>query len=46
MASEHASYSQSYLLMGVLFISLLLIVTIFRKEHPEELASSETGAGG
>ncbi len=46
MASEHASYSQSYLLMGVLFISLFLIVTIFRKQQPEELVSSEEGAGG
>jgi len=46
MASEHASYSQSYILMGVLFISLLLIVTIFRKEHPGQSLSGEEGAGG
>ncbi|MDH3401382.1 MAG: MFS transporter, partial [Chromatiales bacterium] len=46
MASEHASYSQSYLLMGVLFISLFLIIMAFRKQQPEELVSSEEGAGG
>lgn len=46
LASESASYTQSYALMGTLFVSLLLIVMLFKKHEPGSTGLREEIAGG
>ena len=44
MVSEQASYTQSYMLMAVLVIGMVVVLLFHRHQHNEEMAAARKGA--
>jgi len=44
MASEHSTYAQSYTLMGIMFVGLILVLILYRQKHQAAVDNGQSSA--